>query len=87
MFKTVKTSTTTTIQLNAFSTVLSDNFLLKYAPRKPPMVAAVIIIITTEKSKSENPLVTATVVSFEICERRIVIKEQIVAVLVGKEKR
>jgi hypothetical protein len=83
----VKPSTINITKLNVFSTVFSDSFLLKCAPRNPPIIAAITITITTVKSKSENPFVKKIVVSFENCENRIVIKEQIVAVLIGIEKR
>jgi hypothetical protein len=41
----------------------------------PPSFAPTIINGVIDKSKPENPVVSATVVSFEICAKRIVTSE------------
>ena len=62
-------------------------FLLKLAPINPPVIAPKIITGATDKSKSAKPVVSATVVSFEICAKRIVTSEHTVAVFVLTENK
>ena len=87
MLNTAMASTTSCTALKAFSTAASEHFLFRLAPMKPPAMAPTIITGAMDRSKAPKPVVRATVASLEIWAKRMVSREQTVAVLVSKENR